>query len=262
VYTSGALFCFSGVLVIIFHLFVPFNLAGFLAAIQGIILLLFCGIYFLVLASGDIPIGGLLDFILIEIPTFIYIGIFLQIILVGYWVFFTDDEMSTNAVIAAVVGVLLLNWIVFAAIVIAVAFSNSISTVSKFCDCQLSGDIQQSDTAQIIRIVYKSFMLVVAICVFVLTAFLGQKLLKKMNAKVYYQVLILSLGLLFDCLAFLIYYAINKPTAYFLVILWFTELLPICVVNGIMASKYFKFHFREMRRSFTLSSSTHSSRAQ
>ena len=93
----------------------------------------------------------------------------------------------------------------------------------------------------IIRLVYKSFVFVVAVCVFLLTAVFGKKLVKERNSKVYYQVVGLSLGLLLDCVAFLIYYAVNKPTAYFSVVLWFTELLPICLVNGMVAERTLRF---------------------
>jgi hypothetical protein len=50
----------------------------------------------------------------------------------------------------------------------------------------------------------------------------------------YYQIVVLSLGLFFDCVAFVIYYAVNIPTAYFLIILWFAELLPFCMMNFVI----------------------------
>jgi hypothetical protein len=253
--TSGALFCFGGVLVVFFHCVIPFHRATFFAGMQGVALLLFRGVYFFVLASGDIAIGGLLDFALIEIPTFIYMGIFLRIIIVGYWVFFKFQEMSQTSVYVVVFFALLLNWLVFAALMIAVAFSDNSSNIVKSCNCQLSGEIQQSDTSQIIRLVYKSFVFVVAIIVFILTVVFGKRLVKERNSKVYYQVVGLSLGLLSDCLAFLIYYAINTPTAYFSVVLWLTELLPITVVNLMMAEKSVRFWVSEKMRSVSSSSS-------
>jgi hypothetical protein len=253
--TSGALFCFGGVLVVFFHCVIPFHRATFFAGMQGVALLLFRGVYFFVLASGDIVIGGLLDFALIEIPTFIYIGIFLRIIIMGYWVFFKFQEMSQTSLYVAVFIALLLNWLVFAVLMIAVAFSDNSSNITKSCNCQLSGEVQQSDTSRIIRLVYKSFVFVVAIIVFILTVVFGKKLVKERNPKVYYQVVGLSLGLLLDCLAFLIYYAINTPTAYFAVVLWFTELLPIAVVNGMVAEKPLRFWFSLNLRSFSSSSS-------
>ena len=248
VWASGALFCFGGVLVLFFHSFLPFNVAVFMAAMQGVVLLLFRGVYFFVLAAGDIKIGGLLDFALIEIPTFIYIGIFLRIILVGYWVFFKYNEMSRVSLFLAVSIAFLLNWLVFAAIMIAAALSNNTSSISKSCNCQISGPVQQSDNAQIIRLTYKSFVFVVAVCVFLLTFLYGKTLVKGRNPQVYYQVVGLSLGLLFDCLAFLVYYAVDTPSAYFLIALWFTELLPIVAVNGMVAGSQMGFWFSEQMR--------------
>jgi len=76
VMTSGVLFCCGGVLVFVFHCFIPFNLAVFTAGIESFVLLSFRGVYFSRLYCGEITVGGLLDFGLIETPTFIYIGIF------------------------------------------------------------------------------------------------------------------------------------------------------------------------------------------
>jgi len=88
VMTSGALFCFGGFLLIICHLFYSRSTPILIIGVQSVCLLLFRGIYFFLLGSGDIPVGGLLDFALIEIPTFSYIGIFLQIIFPAYRFFF------------------------------------------------------------------------------------------------------------------------------------------------------------------------------
>jgi hypothetical protein len=74
--------------VIGFQCFTSFNLPVFVIGIQSICLLAFWGIYFCLLGTGEIPIHGLLDFALSEIPTFIYIGIFLQIVIPSYNFFF------------------------------------------------------------------------------------------------------------------------------------------------------------------------------
>jgi len=88
VLTSGALFSFGAILVVTFHIFTTFNLPIFILGVQSFGLLCFRGIYFFILATEVIEIGGLVDFALIEIPTFIYIGIFLQIIFPSYRFFF------------------------------------------------------------------------------------------------------------------------------------------------------------------------------
>ncbi len=251
VLTSGALFCFGACLVFFFNIIKPFKLASFFAGMQGMALLLFRGIYFFLLIEGDIPVGGLLDFALIEIPTFIYIGIFLRIIVVAYWLFFRVEEMKRRTVVAVVVFVFLLNWTVFAAIMIALAFADTSSSDVKYCDCQLSDPVVQSNVAQIIRLVYKSFVLLIAICVMFLVVFFGHKHVKSRNSTVFFQVVGLSMGLLCDCIAFLIYYALNSPTAYFLIVLWFTELLPICVANLMSSWQYIHFWFYHRIRDTT-----------
>lgn len=235
VITSGALFCFGGFLVIVFHCITTFNVPVFIIGIQSICLLLFRGIYFLLLGSGDIAVGGLLDFALIEIPTFIYIGIFIQIILPSYRFFF-QRNISTKSVALMIVGGLLINWIIFAILMSVMSSVSTNAVETKSCNCQYAASVQQNNTAQIIRIVYKSFVLVLAIGVVFVTLLFRMEALKAGGIQeLYYQVVLLSLGLFFDCVGFVIYYAVNTPAAYFLIVLWFTELVPICIMNGVVA---------------------------
>jgi hypothetical protein len=230
--------------VIIFHCFVPYNMAVMIVGLQSICLLFIQGIYFLLLGNGNIVVGGLLDFALIEIPTFFYIGIFLQIIIVPYWLFFKSDEVSKN-VLALVVGItLILDWLVFASIMIAVAFANTSSSFQKSCNCCISDPLQENNTAKIIQIVYKSVVLVLAVCVAFITIILGREHVKKRNHTVYFQVVGLTIGLLMDCVVFVIYYSLN-------VILWFTELIPICLANmtlGWTEMKYSVMQFMQKQR--------------
>ena len=240
VLTSAYLFCIGGVLVMVFHCFLPFNLAVFSAGVQSVVLLLFRGIYFFVLVSQDIAIGGLVDFILIEIPTFIYIGIFLQIILVAYWLFFLSEKVSTNTLFASVLLALLINWIIFAAIVIAISLTDSTAVEEKTCDCLISSSVKVNSVAKVIRIVYKSVVLFIAVMVVLLTVMFGWRHKRQGINMEYYQVLGFSLGLLCDCIAFLIYYSLNTPAGGFVIVLWFTELFPICAVNATLAWRYIR----------------------
>ena len=257
--TSGVLFSLGAVTVFALHVFMPWKLSSFLSGMQGVVLLLIRGVYCFLLYSGDIPVGSLLDFALIEIPTFVYIGIFVRIITVAYWLFFRIDDLakrtsdasffaasdiSASAITASIVVAFLLNWMVFAAIVIALAFSDTSSSVTKWCNCQLSDGVTQSDTALIIRLVYKSVVVLFAICVLFLVVKFGRTHVKGRNQGVYYQVVILSVGLFADCVAFLIYYSIRSPSAYFLIVLWFTEILPICIANGMAGRDYVVFWWR------------------
>jgi hypothetical protein len=235
VYISGALFCLGGFLLIVFHIYFFQSPPILILGVQSVCLLLFRGIYFLLLGSGNIPVGGLLDFALIEIPTFVYIGIFLQIILPAYRFFFDriEPQKISNKLLSLMIALtLLLNWIIFAAMIIAISFSTESIEETRSCNCLISDPIQQNNNAQIIRIVYKSFVLLIAIGVVIMILIFRMEAYKAGGiVSLYYQIGFLSLGLFFDCVAFVIYYAVNSPTAYFLIILWFTELLPICSMN-------------------------------
>ena len=238
VLTSGILFCIGAFTVLVFNCFIPFNLAVLSVGVQSFCLLLIRCIYFFLLYNGDLIIGGLLDFALVEIPTFIYIGIFFEIILVAYWLFFKSDEVSSTILMLEVIFALLINWAVFAVIIIILDATQSSTSLNRTCNCQFSAPVVESNTAKIIRIIYKSIILAIAIIVTFVTIIYGRKHVKSRNQTVFYEVVGLSLGLLFDCVAFLVYYIVNTPSAYFLIALWFTELLPIIVVNGMVASTY------------------------
>jgi len=247
VLTSGILFCIGAFIVFVFHCFIPFNLAVFSVGVQSFCLLLIRSIYFFLLFKRDITIGGLLDFALVEIPTFIYIGIFLDILLVAYWLFFKSDDIPQHTLLLEVSIAMLINWAIFAAIIIILDNSDSTSTLSKYCNCQLSDPVEEDDTAKLIRIIYKSIILAVAVIVTLVTIVYGTKYVMSRNRTVFYEVIGLSLGLLCDFVAFLVYYIVNTPSAYFLVALWFTELLPIIVVNGLVASTYMLYWIRKAK---------------
>jgi hypothetical protein len=235
---SGVLFCVGAGMVFVFHCFIPFNLAVCTVGIQSFVLLSFRGVYFIFLVYGEIGVGGLLDFALIEAPTFVYIGIFLEIILVAYWLFFRSDVVSTSVLAMEVVFAMLVNWSIFAAIILILSNSNTSPSLSRPCNCQLSEAAEENRTAELIRIIYKSVVVGISMCVTFVTVVFGKKHVESRNREVFYEVVGLSVGLLLDCVGFLIYYYLNTPTAYFLVVLWFTELLPIVLVNGTVASTY------------------------
>ena len=234
VLTSGSLFCFGVCVVLVFHCLWSLLFPVIVLGAESVCLLLFRGVYFLLLGTGSIPIGGLLDFSLIEIPTFIFVGLFLQIILVAYRFFF--NHSLSKKMLALLIGVsLTVNWMIFAALMIAIDLSDTPPVTEKTCDCQITLSVQQSDAAQIIRIVYKSFVLIIAFCVLTITFVFRTEVAKAGGLQgLYTQVAVLSLALLLDCVAFVVYYAVNIPSAYFVIVLWFTELLPICMMNGVL----------------------------
>ena len=197
VIASGVLFCSGSLLVLGLSFFVPFNVAVFTAAMQCFALLSVRGVYFILLAHGEISVGGLVDFALIEIPRFIYIGIFLEIILVAYWLFFLSEEVSNLMLSVVIVLAISANWIIFSVFMIWIAFSDVTSLAPKSCNCQISDPISQYDPVRYIRIGYTSVVLVISICVTVVTIFYGSRHVKGRNSTVYFLVVGLSLGLLF-----------------------------------------------------------------
>ena len=177
---------------------------------------------------------------------------------VAYWLFFHSDDVPKKTLLVEVTVTMLINWGVFAAIIIILDNSNSSTNLSKYCNCQLSDPVVVNDTAKKIRIIVKSVILAIAVIVTFVTMVYGTKYVMGRNRDVFYEVIVLSLGLLSDFVAFLVYYIIDTPSAYFLIVLWFTELLPILFANGTVASTYMlywigkvKGNLRERRRNWT-----------
>jgi hypothetical protein len=234
VLTSAVLFCCGAFVVVVFHCITSLNLPIFVIGMESVALLLFRGIYFFLLNWYVFPIGGLLDFALIEIPTFIYISIFLQIIIPSYRFFF-NQKMSTRSMVFLILGCVLLNWIIFAIMLIIITTATNPYEDTKTCNCQLADPVQPNTTPQIVRLVFTSICSLMAISAVIVTFLFRDQAIKAGGIETLYtQVIVLSFGLFFDCVAFVIYYAVNQPTAYFLIVLWFTELLPICMMNGVV----------------------------
>ena len=54
---------------------------------------------------------------------------------------------------------------------------------------------------------------------------------------VVYQSVAVSLGLLINSLAFVIYYAIDEPTPFFAIVLWFTEIVPTLMLLYMLSPR-------------------------
>ena len=233
------------------------SLSVFLIFCLAIALFVVRSVYFFLINYNVIVIGSIGDYIMVEIPTFFYFQICIQILIAI--AFFSHDEpnvMRTWAVILLLWGVV---WLGFAGIVIAMSFvggsgtgnpimennivflSNfsffphpSLGTIVRSCDCRLSTANAPSDAARFIRIGYKSAILAFALLIFLGTLYKAT-VKGGLPGEMLTQIILITTCLLLNCVAFIIYYGVDTPTPYFAIVLWFTELLPILVLLYLLA---------------------------
>ena len=254
VYSSGALYGVGCVLIFAMWAIVPLSLSFSMICAQGFLLTAFRSVYFFVLASGVLQSGGLLDYILVEIPTFFYLGIFFQILLMSYFTIHTKE--SKAMVWGYIVAAILLAWLTFAAVIIAMSLVPIDGVTYRDCECRIVGSSTPSNDAQIIRIVYKSVILVVSLLVVISVVFFGRHLLLGQTRRLFFQIFLFSFCLFLNCLAFVIYYAIDQPSAYFLIALWVTELVPVVGLVFLLAYPELWVWKNTFTRSFSFSKSS------
>ncbi len=253
---SGALYGTASVIIFFITLLVASrraNLFLFLVNLQSFLLTLCRCVYFFLIVFYLIPIGSLLDFILVDIPTFLYFQILIQILISFYTsskFYETQKRIRPLTVWLITLSFWLAVWLLFAAIAIAVSTVDTSSLITYSCQCRLSSVQQPADTARYLRIGYKSALIVLSVIVFVAMFLLVQNEARQRTKLIFNFILVISFCLSLNCLAFVIYYAVNNPTPYFAFVLWFTELVPIlflCVLLAFPDLKYFKSYVTTSR---------------
>ena len=223
--SSGVLYGLSGAVIMFAQMaYCSLYVTGsiLLIAIQSVMMMWIRSVYFFLISYDVINIGSLVDFTLIEIPTFFYLQILVQILVsVRLFTHSMHDKLATPVqrrenqsggwrVILLWWGVV---WLGFGGVVIALYFLNKTADILKICDCRMSQVTEPGNADLYIRIGYKSVILVMS-CVFVSTGFISGRSLYSRCPSLFYQIVCTSFFLLLNCSAFVIYYSLNHPTPY------------------------------------------------
>ena len=253
---SCALYGVGGVMIVMAQvafcsLYIKVNLI--LIAGLSICLMVIRSVYFGLIAENSIRSGSMTDYILVEIPTFFYLQILVQILVSVYR--FTDsasilrtssiqmrkvEEQKTTSGWGVMALWWLIVWIGFGCVVFGLSQVKTTATIDKYCDCRMSDVLQPSNIALYVRIGCKSVILILSLFVFVMMIVFGRSLLAR-SPSIFYQIVITSFFLCLNCIAFVIYYSVNQPTPYFVIVLWFTELIPILCLNLVISEPGIKF---------------------
>jgi len=239
IFTTAALYLFGCVIVACVmitnvRVLVKLPRRAIVIWLMSIGLMVFRCCYFFLIGFNDLEIGSLTDFILIEIPTFFYLSIFV-LILIPLAAFHryqkTQTQVPRRNVILCTALCLILVWLYFAAIVIALSSIDTTTIPEYSCFCRISTSSQASDAPKYIRIGYKSAVVAIALCVVLLVFFFTKETLYYQKRLLFLEILGISMCLLANCVAFVIYYALDDATPYFALVLWMTELLPIVTLG-------------------------------
>jgi hypothetical protein len=240
-YTTAVLYAI-GVLLVLYLMLISataHTLPG-----ETILLWIQCGslfgircVYFFLVANNAISPGSLGDYVMIEAPTFFYVCIFLQL-LIPIMLFRNTrlSQQKSKKKMRFLIGIsLLLVAFAFGMIVIAISQVNTATTEQRECEGRITTASSTSNATLIIRLVYKSLVLAIALCVVVLLwVFTLDTPLYTQQPTLFKQIIGIAFCLFFNCLAFVVYYSVNQSTPYFAIVLWFTELVPILLLSVVV----------------------------
>jgi hypothetical protein len=115
-----------------------------------------------------------------------------------------------------------------------------------YCAVQLgeTNAEQRNNIAYALRITYQSVVGFVALVIgsmeLVLGTFLSRKSTRKSSKFLLVMAVVSSLGVLCDSIAWVVYTVVDRPSPYFSVVLLLTEVVPICLVTGMVAVSVYR----------------------
>lgn len=202
------------------------------------------------------------EYVLVELPTFMYLAA--GLLLTWNFSFLllrrsypTVSRLYWPSFIIAMTMLVLFFVGIILALQFAVISQNTTSTdSSNICSSIVPAPASQAPVnAKIIRLVYQSVVAALAFSIFVGLGTAGFVVYRDSKAQGYGAqtmlrlVVIASLALLLDTLAFITYYAIASPTPYFTIVLIFTEVIPISLLIVLLHKPPPKAETRRTRRS-------------
>ena len=256
--TSSALFGTAALLIILmlaafYRMYQTVEV--FSITIQCFLVMTIRCLYFSLLVGEEFEAGSLTDYILIEIPTFFYLQVLLQILVAISFIEKRLNEEKKRDMWLLTLFLWFLVWLGFAAVIIAISQTEGETIITSTCDCRITSATRGSDHSRLIRIIYKSFISALALLVFFLIGAMGRKTGADQSGVVK-QITLVSFFLVLDCLAFVIYYAIDEPSPYFSIVLWFTELIPLVLLCWWLCRPGIKLVFSASRTTFSFVSNS------
>jgi hypothetical protein len=251
-YFSAALLCF--VVLVILWLYRP-SMPNLVLVSLFIAMMLMRGVY-MALAAAEV-LGDAKedtgDYFLLELPTFLYMSAcsVLAMSFLYFWLNRPDvisidakKNVSQRTSWAAFGTFNVLLYALFIVVLVLLAVLPGNGSVRSSCGGRVHA-VDNDDTARIVRLVYKAAVAAIAITIATVIFSVGLRIYRRLPVG---ELLILvgttSVGLVCNCIAFLIYLSINDLTPYFSIAMLVTEALPIAVTVGLICPR----NLRRLRR--------------
>jgi hypothetical protein len=177
------------------------------------------------------------DYVLLELPTFLYLAACSMLMLTFIFVVLSKGGersiASRNYWISFTLIALALT-IIFIVVIVLLETLPGSDSVSTSCFGRIV-TVDQDDTASVIRISYKAVLTAIAIAIAAVISVFGCIISAKLDARSPLVVaLTVALGVAANGIAFIVYLAVDEPTPYFAIVVMITEIVPIAVVSFLI----------------------------
>eukprot|EP00013_Stygamoeba_regulata_P018191 CAMPEP_0177675114 /NCGR_PEP_ID=MMETSP0447-20121125/26991_1 /TAXON_ID=0 /ORGANISM="Stygamoeba regulata, Strain BSH-02190019" /LENGTH=1814 /DNA_ID=CAMNT_0019183405 /DNA_START=127 /DNA_END=5571 /DNA_ORIENTATION=+ len=198
-------------------------------------------VYFVLLAAEvfDVADETVIQVIIVELPTFLYMDAYVIMIMLLLHLLLGYFRKSIRRGMFVWVPFILVTLLLIALLVVVVVlFETSNGTTNISVECGPRTIITGTETdsrPQTLRIVYKSILVGIAcllaillICCMSYLWIISNKMKRKRSTEnqLMLSVSICGVGLIANCIAFIVYYVVDQPTAWFALVLLPTEALP------------------------------------
>jgi hypothetical protein len=144
-------------------------------------------------------------------------------------------KINTLQVKLVVLLIDLILWLIFAMIVVLIAYYSDEPEVETGCECRIQHEEKLSEEPRLIRIIYRFIIAGICFGIAIFIMLWGKKISNEESSML--LKFVISLFLCANSIAFAIYFLVDEPSVYFVFVLWFTELIPVLFLAWRLSPK-------------------------
>jgi hypothetical protein len=214
--------------------------AGWVVYVFVALFAVFRAVYFFLFAtdqvgSGDSENAG--EYVLFELPTFFYCSVVALVAVSFVFLYRSRGGERTTKRRYFWITYLLVNLVLYLIFVLVVVLFKVlvVDGADPTCNGRLDDEGNVDEAARALRISYRATLGAVALITLLFIAYTGYRIWRQTHSPVVLQALFISLALLCNCVAFLVYYAVARSSPYFVLSMVFTEFLPLLVLIVLLS---------------------------
>ena len=208
-------------------------------------------IYFYLVPAGVLGLEGeleLVDFFMIDFPLVLYL-IGNLVIAFSFLFLFLRQKSDEARKPVYFWGLLILSSFLVVMVFVSALLAFRYQALDSFDEGPILCPYEStnSNDATRIRIIYESILITLSTITAATELVLGIVIWAKIRDSygsnlILWVAAVASLGMISDSIAFLVYYIVNDPTPYFVIVLMFTEILPMSFIIISLSSSQIKAH--------------------